>query len=216
MDIYSYALLMKKIKEVGEQTGGGLVQVDTYSNLPSTGESYKIYCTQDTNKLYRWENEYIELAEGEGGGDAEGIKPITEAPTADNPDDDLKIVILPKAPETEYSGYLYLITDNLFEFKVTDYNYNENYPTYTFLAEKGMTWQQWVNSDYNCWYDDQGEIIPHFWEYSSNSGVHKTLGPGVTRYLVHGIFKIYSEPDIDKNTHVQDSVCYHSWVDMQL
>lgn len=117
MDIYSYALLLSRIKKLEEG--------------------------------------------GTSGGDADGIKPITEAPTADNPDDDLKIVILDKAPEAEYNGYLYLITDNLFEFKITDYSGNTQ-PTYTFLAEKGMTWEEWVNSDYNCFYDEQGEIIPNF------------------------------------------------------
>lgn len=40
-----------------------VIEVDTFSNLPSTGESGKIYITQDTNLTYRWSGSaYTEIS----------------------------------------------------------------------------------------------------------------------------------------------------------
>ena len=104
MDIYSYALLLSRIKKLEEG--------------------------------------------GTSGGDADGIKPITEAPTADNPDDDLKIVVLEKEPLEKYNGYLYLCEKPLQEIKIIDFDGGETH-FYTLYAEEGMTWQQWAASKYN-------------------------------------------------------------------
>ena len=35
---------------------------------------------------------------------------VTEAPTEDNPDDGLRVVVLEEEPEVKYNGYLYFIT----------------------------------------------------------------------------------------------------------
>jgi peptidoglycan hydrolase CwlO-like protein len=50
--------------------GKEIVEVDSYSSLPTEGESGKIYITTNDNHLYRWENgEYKSLAStGSGGG----------------------------------------------------------------------------------------------------------------------------------------------------
>ena len=40
-----------------------VIEVDTFSNLPSTGESGKIYIVQDTNLTYRWSGtDYVEIS----------------------------------------------------------------------------------------------------------------------------------------------------------
>lgn len=40
-----------------------VIEVDTFSNLPGTGESGKIYITQDTNLTYRWSGTaYVEIS----------------------------------------------------------------------------------------------------------------------------------------------------------
>lgn len=41
----------------------GVIEVDTFSNLPGTGESGKIYIVQDTNLTYRWSGtDYVEIS----------------------------------------------------------------------------------------------------------------------------------------------------------
>lgn len=41
-----------------------VIEVDTFSNLPDTGESGKIYITQDTNLTYRWSGTaYVEISQ---------------------------------------------------------------------------------------------------------------------------------------------------------
>lgn len=41
-----------------------VIEVDTFSNLPGTGESGKIYITQDTNLTYRWSGTaYVEISQ---------------------------------------------------------------------------------------------------------------------------------------------------------
>lgn len=43
--------------------GGDVIEVDTFSNLPGTGESGKIYIVQDTNLTYRWSGtDYVEIS----------------------------------------------------------------------------------------------------------------------------------------------------------
>lgn len=40
-----------------------VIEIDTFNNLPSTGESGKIYITQDTNLTYRWSGtDYVEIS----------------------------------------------------------------------------------------------------------------------------------------------------------
>lgn len=40
-----------------------VIEVDTFSNLPGTGESGKIYIVQDTNLTYRWSGtDYVEIS----------------------------------------------------------------------------------------------------------------------------------------------------------
>lgn len=40
-----------------------VIEVDTFSNLPGTGESGKIYIVQDTNLIYRWSGtDYVEIS----------------------------------------------------------------------------------------------------------------------------------------------------------
>lgn len=42
---------------------GDVIEVDTFSNLPGTGESGKIYIVQDTNLTYRWSGtDYVEIS----------------------------------------------------------------------------------------------------------------------------------------------------------
>lgn len=42
---------------------GDVIEVDTFSNLPGTGESGKIYIVQDTNLTYRWSGTaYVEIS----------------------------------------------------------------------------------------------------------------------------------------------------------
>lgn len=42
---------------------GDVIEVDTFSNLPDTGESGKIYIVQDTNLTYRWSGtDYVEIS----------------------------------------------------------------------------------------------------------------------------------------------------------
>lgn len=115
MDIYSYALLLSRIKKLEEG--------------------------------------------GTSGGDASGLEIITEAPTADNPDDDLKIVVLENEPATKYEGYLYLCEKPLITFHALHW---DNETLYTFYAYEGMTWQEWVNSDFNYYYDNEGNIIDKY------------------------------------------------------
>lgn len=43
--------------------GDDVIEVDTFSNLPGTGESGKIYIVQDTNLTYRWSGtDYVEIS----------------------------------------------------------------------------------------------------------------------------------------------------------
>ena len=42
---------------------------------------------------------------------ATGISYLTTEPNADNPDGDLKIVILSSEPTTKYDGYFYIVTE---------------------------------------------------------------------------------------------------------
>lgn len=45
-----------------------VLEFDTFSNLPQSGESGKIYITKDNNKLYRWTGaRYIDITQGELG-----------------------------------------------------------------------------------------------------------------------------------------------------
>ena len=40
-----------------------VIEINTFNNLPSTGESGKIYITQDTNLTYRWSGSaYTEIS----------------------------------------------------------------------------------------------------------------------------------------------------------
>lgn len=49
-----------------------VVEVNSFSDLPATGESNKIYLTKDTNKSYRWGGtSYVELATGVALGETE-------------------------------------------------------------------------------------------------------------------------------------------------
>ena len=41
-----------------------------------------------------------------------GISYLTTAPVANNPDNDLKFVVLDQEPATYYSGYYYIITES--------------------------------------------------------------------------------------------------------
>lgn len=48
-----------------------VVEVSTYSTLPGTGETSKIYVTDDTNKTYRWSgSQYVEISASPGTTDA--------------------------------------------------------------------------------------------------------------------------------------------------
>ena len=49
---------------------------------------------------------------GGNGGSASGVTYLTEAPTEDNPDDDLKFVVLDQEPATKYEGYFYIILED--------------------------------------------------------------------------------------------------------
>ena len=49
----------------------------------------------------------------QGGGSADGVKYVTEAPTRANTDGDLKFVVLETDPVTKYAGYIYIITGGL-------------------------------------------------------------------------------------------------------
>ena len=49
--------------------------------------------------------------DGSGGGSASGIQYTTTAPTEDNPDGDLKFVILSEEPAQKYEGYFYIILE---------------------------------------------------------------------------------------------------------
>lgn len=129
MDIYSYALLLSRIKKLEEG--------------------------------------------GTSGGDASGLEIITEAPTADNPDDDLKIVVLENEPATKYEGYLYLCEKPLITFHALHW---DNETLYTFYAYEGMTWQEWVNSDFNYYYDNEGNIINKYWSYNETEDGEAIVG----------------------------------------
>lgn len=43
------------------ESQGGLIQVDTFSNLPSTGNPSMIYLVRDQKTLYYWDNQYEKL-----------------------------------------------------------------------------------------------------------------------------------------------------------
>ena len=40
-----------------------------------------------------------------------GVRFLTTAPTADNPDDFIKFVVLSQEPATKYEGYFYIILE---------------------------------------------------------------------------------------------------------
>lgn len=175
MDIYSYALLLSRIKKLEEG--------------------------------------------GTSGGDADGIKPITEAPTADNPDDDLKIVVLENEPLEKYNGYLYLCKNSLIKFYVYHTNIWDITTTYTFYANEGMTWQDWVNSDFNCYFDEHGNLVKKYWKYSAEETgygnlFHNLTGSDAWLSIQNNIFFIDTNlmgsdnKDTEKNNKVQDNATY--------
>lgn len=70
-----------------------------------------------------------------------GMPYLTAAPLADNTDGTLKFVVLTAEPATRYEGYVYLIVEpTLISFTIGSQPYQ---------AEDGMTWAEWVNSEYN-------------------------------------------------------------------
>ena len=52
--------------ELPDNAGGGLVQVGTYTDLVSPGETNKLYVTLDTATLYYWDQDYKEISGIEG------------------------------------------------------------------------------------------------------------------------------------------------------
>lgn len=164
MDIYSYALLLSRIKKLEE-----------------------------------------------GGTDASGLEIITEAPTADNPDDDLKIVVLEKEPLEKYNGYLYLCEKPLQEIKIIDFDGEETH-FYTLYAEYGMTWQQWAASKYNWYYNNNdGTIIRNFWNYNSqyNTLYHSWGSGGEQTTMYNNIFMDESGSfNSEKNQSPQTGMYY--------
>ena len=244
MDIYAYALLMKKIKELEE--GGGTGGSTTYQPFPSSwttnsttaalcedimadsnvkpamaymgevtltdkpfngnaeliveimegpasgpGKAIHLILTSGTDYPYHWEYTYWKTGgtahssdwigfqpEGEGGGDANGIIPITEAPTTDNPDDDLKIVILEDEPIDKYNGYLYITSVNLITFNLYYYDQMANPVFVQMYAEDGMTWEEWCDSNYNYWFDNnyQNKIF-NYWMFAEENHVYSKEDP---------------------------------------
>lgn len=70
-----------------------------------------------------------------------GMPFLTTAPSSANTDGTLKFVVLTAEPATRYEGYVYLIVEpTLISFTIDSQPYQ---------AEDGMTWAEWVNSEYN-------------------------------------------------------------------
>lgn len=70
------------------------------------GESYELGDPQSRNEALLQE---LVDAINAGGGKADSISYLTEAPTAPNTDG-LKFVVLSSNPATKYDGYIYIIT----------------------------------------------------------------------------------------------------------
>lgn len=91
-----------------EATGKTLKHITTGYDIMTEGEVDGVNSTQTPNIEYSWQQ--LNLGGSSGGGLAEGVQFLTEAPTADNPDG-LKFVVLTSEPATKYNGYIYIIKE---------------------------------------------------------------------------------------------------------
>lgn len=81
-----------------------------YSNSPTINAR-----TTTAGKYYAVEKDsagrlYVNVPWEGSSGAASGVTYLTTAPSSNNPDNDLKFVVLSSEPTTKYSGYLYIIT----------------------------------------------------------------------------------------------------------
>lgn len=83
----------------------------SYSDSPTINAR-----TTTSGKYYAVEKDsagrmYVNVPWEGSSGAASGVTYLTTAPSSNNPDNDLKFVVLSSEPATKYSGYIYIITE---------------------------------------------------------------------------------------------------------